>query len=344
MAQTNTTVRDYLALAVNYQLMRGLLSAAKRNFPYMNGTLPGQLMRNQDTWSVKWERLSNLAISTTALSEKTNVAFQMGRTPVTPTLSNLTATVQKYGQFINVSEDVDLTKINATTARLVDVLGEAAGASANALQRNLYDAETTYRRSGAVASTSLIVTALSDNDVKYVVQALRNQSAMKFFPMTTGSTNIGTLPILDSYFGVVHSHLVETVRGLTGFVDVTKYAGQVRTLVGEIGHAHEVRWCYSEIAPVDSGAGVTSVNGMHGAGTSQNDVFSTFIWGRESAGTVGFNMNWPDGIYTGGDEAPSPVELVTKAVGSAGAEHGYAEIRGPENSQAARRLQSGAEP
>lgn len=319
MAQTNWTTTEYATLAVNNQLMRGLLETAKRHFPYMNGTVPGQLERNQDTFTVKWERLNNLAIDTTALAEKSLVSFQMGRTPAAPTLSNLTAVVQKYGQFINVSENIDLVKINARTMQLVDVLGEAAGASANALQRNIYDAQTTFRFSGGVASSDLIVTAISDNDVKYVVQSLRNASARKFFPVETGSVNIGTLPILDSYFGVCHSLQVESIRALTNFTSVEKYAGQVQPLVGEIGHAHEVRWCHSEIAPVNSGAGTTSAAGFHGASDILNDVFSVFVWGKESAGTVGLAKEWPNGIYRGGDDAPSPVELVTKAVGSAGA-------------------------
>ncbi|MGH9427648.1 MAG: hypothetical protein ACRD2L_15260, partial [Terriglobia bacterium] len=46
---------------VNFVLMRGLLSAARKRLPYFNGTLPGSLEKSQGSASVKWRRINNLA-------------------------------------------------------------------------------------------------------------------------------------------------------------------------------------------------------------------------------------------------------------------------------------------
>ena len=80
MATVVTTNATYLTQPVNYVLMKGLLQAARKKLPYFNGTLPGDLIKNGGSSSVKWERINNLAATTTALGEVVgNSAFLFGR-------------------------------------------------------------------------------------------------------------------------------------------------------------------------------------------------------------------------------------------------------------------------
>lgn len=317
---TLSTLATHVTAPVNVVLMRGLLSAAKRTFPYLNGTMPGSLEENQGSTTVKWRRIENLSLATTALGEQVgNTSWQMGRTAATPTVTDLTVAIAKYGNFINFSEELDLFNVNSRAAQLMDTLGENAGATLNALMRDIHDGNTTnLRRASGVATTSAIVSSISLNDIRYTVNQLARQSGMKFFPMATGSQNVDTSTVRASYFGICHPDVEEDVRQLSGFIGVEQYGGYTQTFVGEFGAVGGVRWAASEIAPVSSGSGVTSVNGKRGGGTSSNDVYSTFVYGREAVGSVGLGEEHTEEIYMGGDSIPS-VSLIRKALGSAGA-------------------------
>ncbi len=96
MAVLVSSTLSNVPLGVNYQMMRGLLSAARRKLPFYNGTLPGELMKNGSTASVKWERIENLAAATSTLAEITGgTAAFFGRSSVLPTISTVTATIAK---------------------------------------------------------------------------------------------------------------------------------------------------------------------------------------------------------------------------------------------------------
>lgn len=107
MPATITTLTSNITAPVNFVLMKGLLSAARKRLPYFNGTLPGSLEKNQGSMSVKWRRIENLDPATTALGEVTGTAaFGMGRNAVQPTITDLTVAIAKYGNWILTSEEL----------------------------------------------------------------------------------------------------------------------------------------------------------------------------------------------------------------------------------------------
>lgn len=322
-----TSLTTHVTAPVNFVLMRGLLTQARKVLPYFNGTMPGALERYQGSASVKWRRFDDLAPTTTALGEITgNAAFGMGRTAVQPTVTDLTVAVAKYGNFINYSEELDLFNVNSRAAQLLDVLGRNAGESLNYLMANVFDGSTNVRYANGVAAATSIVSAISLNDIKYVVNQLNRQSAMKFFSMAGGSQNIGTSPVRASYFGICHPDVEEDIRNLTGFISVEQYGGYIGDVqVGEFGAVAGVRFSSTPIAPIATGGGTTSINGYRGATATTNDVYKTFIYGREAIGSVGLGEDHAEEIYLMGDRPPA-IELIRKAVGSAGAGDPFNEI------------------
>lgn len=323
---TVTTLSTHVTAPVNVVLMRGLLSAARRTFPYFNGTMPGRLEANQGSLTVKWRRIENLAPATTALGEVGTVAFGMGRTAATPTITDLTVAVTKHGNHMWLSEDVDLINVNSRAAQLMDTLGENAGHSLNILQRDVYDAITTDRIGSGVTSEGALAAAITANDIKYCVNQLNRQSAMKFFPMATGSQNITTSTVRQSYFGVVHPDVEENIRDINGFIGVEQYGGYTQTFMGEFGAVGGVRWACTEIAPINTGgATTTSTTGFRGASTVLKDIYTSFIYGREAVGSVGLGDEHTTQIYKGFDVIPAVVPI-TKSVGSAGAGDPYNEV------------------
>jgi len=319
MAALITNLVTNVTAPVNFYLMQGLLKAAKANMPYFNGSLPGELMENSGAYSVRYERIENLAASTTALGEPTgNATFFNGRDAVNPTVTRVDANMAKYGNVITLTEEVDLVQVNARAMRFMDTLGENAGRSLNILQQTaIRSGATSKRYAGGVASDAVAVTAIAAADIKYVVNQLNRNDAMLVHPLGDGSTNIGTSPIRSSYFGTCHPDVEEDIRLISGFIPVEQYAGYSSIFPGEFGAVNGVRWCVSTLADVETSAGTTSANGMRGAGTSTNDVYSCLIYGREAMGSVGLGETMTKEIYQGGDRI-SAVELISHAPGTSG--------------------------
>ena len=332
MATVVTTNATYLTQPVNYVLMKGLLQAARKKLPYFNGTLPGDLIKNGGSSSVKWERINNLAATTTALGEVVgNSAFLFGRQLVTPTYSYVVATAAKYGNAIQVTEEVDLFNVNTRSARLMDTLGANAGESLNTICKGEYDNATQIRycnnAAGGTTATSLVTSKMATTDLQYAVNTLNTQAAMPFTPMATGSRNIGTNPIRASYYGICHVDAEEDIRNMTGFVPVETYGGYTETMPFEFGHVNGIRWCSTQVATVNKSSGKKTATGYRGSSTILNDVYASYVYGKEAIGTVGLgNMHASNSYEMYNPKNPPAVEVIFKPVGSAGAGDPYNEV------------------
>lgn len=331
MAQTITATDVELTKPVNAVFEQTFLRRAQQHLPYFLGTKPGQINKQQGTSTIKWRRIEQESPTTTALAELTTTAsYMQGRDADTPTFTDVTATVAKYGQFYIVNEEVDLFNPNGTTDELVEVLGESAGRSLNQLQRNIAEDSTTQRYAANVASTGAVHAIVALNDLNRAINELTVQAARMFTPMTNGSTNIGTAPILPSYIGLVHPDVAHDIAGLTGFKSVETYAGQVALLPGEFGYysraGRGVRFIMSEDASKDANTGAAlSGADLNSTGGSVIDTYAIVIYGEDAMGSVGLGKRHTDGAYRAGENKGS-FELIFKPVGSGGTSDPFNEI------------------
>lgn len=320
MAATLTTLTSNVTAPVNFVLMKALLSAARKKLPFFNGTLPGELAKSQGSMSVKWRRIENLSPITTALGEPTGTAAAfLGRTAVQPTITDVTVAVAKYGNPIIVTEEVDLFNVNSKTIQLVDTLGANAGESLNLLMESAFSSGfTTVRYTGGSNDTG-VTGVITLNDIKYANNYLNRNSGMKFTAQGFGSQNYGTSPIRDSYLGICHVDVEEDIRAITGFIPVEQYGGYTETYPFEFGAVGGVRFCSTEIIPITTGIATTSTAGTRGSTDVLNDVYSTYIFGKEAVGSVGLgNMHATNSYEMYDPKKPPAVELINKAVGSGG--------------------------
>lgn len=324
MAAVISNTTSNIPLGVNYQLMKGLLTAARKKLPFFNGTLPGDLSKNGSTASVKWERLENLDPVTTAMSQLTgNGAAFFGRDAVQPTVSTVTAAIAKYGNAILLTEEIDLLQMNLRAARMVDTLGANAGESLNRLMEVVFSGTTNVRYSNGAAGGGTAVTnvtsAISVNDIKWATNYLNRQSALTFTTPGYGSQNIGTSPVRPSYYGICHPDVEEDIRALTGFIAVEQYGGYTETMPFEFGSVGGVRFCATEIIPIATSAGTTTATGLRGASAVLNDIYTTYIYGKEAIGSVGLgNMHASNSYEMFNPKRPNAVELINKPVGQVG--------------------------
>jgi len=325
MAITNKT---QIALPINYQLMRELLLTAKTRCPFYAGTNPGVLEKNAGTASVKWERIENLTAVTTPLTELTGSLTFPTRTSVQASITPITADMLKYGNFIELTEDLELQTVNARASKFMSMIGENAGASYNAIMEAVFDgcsaAQTRY--GNGVASAATTITVMAANDIKYAHNLINRQGGMKFYPDAGGSTNIGTTPVRSSYMGICHVDVSEDIRAISGFQSVETYGGYVQTFPDEIGAVGGVRWCETELSTlVTADEGTSSVAGMRGTDDTHNDIYDSYIFGMDAVGSVGLGEQHTKEIYMSGDRIPA-VEVIHHEIGSSGVADALNEI------------------
>lgn len=315
---------------INNVYMRGLLSAARKTLPFFNGTLPGTLEKTGGSATVKWRRIENLAAATTALSEVSagsTLAFGVGRNSVTPTITNITKAVAKYGNAIILTEEVDLFNINSGTMDLMETLGANAGESLNSVARVEFDNATNIRYATAAANKSAVVAEMKATDIRWAVNKLERNSAMKQHSQATGSTNINTTTVRASFHGICHPDVADDIRQLTNFLGVEQYGGYTETMVGEFGAIAGVRWVMSEIAPIETGAGTTSTsNVFRGTSVDTNDVYTSYIYGKEAIGTIGLGASYSDGVNKMYEKKEQAVMIIHKKPGTSGVADMFDEV------------------
>lgn len=323
MAITTTSV---ITAPVNVVFQEVLLRNAKANCPYFEGTVPAEIAEHRGTFTAKWRRIENMTPMTTPLSELTGAVAFPTRTGSSVTITDITSTVQKFGDFIFLNEEVDLINFNGQAQKLSEVLGIQAGRSLNRLQRDVAEdnftailagvATTATNISGAASASGFISNSL----IEHVGNLLERADAMKFRPQTTGSQNVGSTPIRTSFLGICHPDTTAHLRTLTGWNEVITYAGQTETWQGEVGHLRGVRFIETSEGGIDLTTGVAATSSATTAGRStatRFDVYQTVIYGKEAVGSLGLGEEHIKSVYQAGDRLPG-VMVISHGKGSAG--------------------------
>lgn len=302
---------------VDVVFQQTLLRNTKARALYFLGSTPGEISEHSGTFTVKWRRIENLTVATTPLAELTGSISLPTREGERPTVNDLTAIVQKYGNFILLNEEVDLKNFNGQTDKLVEILGINAGKSLNILQRDeLEDNSPIEFTSTATVAANVVATLATDaSELERVVNLLDRADANKFTPMTTGSPNTNTTPQRDAYWGLCHSDIEVQVRRITGFVPVEQYASQTVTSKGEFGSASGIRFISSSQGSINANAGGSTSTALRG--DTALDLYTTVIFGMDHHGSVGLGFQHIKEIYVAGDNLPG-VQMISHAKGSSG--------------------------
>lgn len=357
MALTISATDTELPKPLNAVFQQTYLRNAQVRAPYFAGCVPGELVKQRGSNVVMWRRIENLAAATSALSElQGTAAYMQGRSAAALSVTNVTATAAKYGNFVILNEEVDLFNFPGQFDKIMQVIGINAGQSLNVLQRNIGEDNVTLVYAGGAASDGVVSSAITLNSIKLVLNTLDKNSAITFAPMTTGSQNVGTVPILPAYWGLCHPDVAVDIAGLTGFTSVEKYAGQIATVMGEFGTlgvaGKAVRFISSEDAGVDAGSGASGAASAGLNGTSDNaDLYTTLIYGMDAIASVGLGTQYTDGVFRAGDDL-DPVDVIVKMPEGTGTSDPFNEIStvawkafhtgGVLNSNWARGIRSGA--
>jgi N4-gp56 family major capsid protein len=226
---------------------------------------------------IKFRKYSALAAATTPLTE--------GTTPGGSSLAvtDITATLAQYGDFITLSDVVDMVNQDAVVTEATDVLGDQAGLTIDQVRRDVLVAGTNVAYANAVAARVNVNVKLATTDLDKAIRYLKNQNAKFMREGMPASTGVGTGAIRKAYVAVCHPDTEFDLEALTGFRAVSDYPSQESLLEDEIGSYKNIRFVSSTNCKIFAGGGAagTTVYKNNGANF---DVYATLIFAADAYG------------------------------------------------------------
>ena len=256
MATTQTTGLITQELQTYYD--KKLLSRLIPNFVYASFGQKRSIPKGNGK-TVDFRKFNSLSAATTALTEGTTPAGN------SISVSNLTATVSQYGDFVQVSDFLDLVAIDPVIDEMANVFGEQCSDTMDQVVRDVLVAGTVVQY--AAGRASRVTVAAGDNfsvtELRKAIRTLRTNNAK---PMSDGY-----------YVAIIHPRTLYDLQGDSAWVNAHVYTdiGIKDLYKGEAGMMYGVRFIVSSNAKVFTGAGAASI-----------DVYGTVILGQEAYGLI----------------------------------------------------------
>jgi N4-gp56 family major capsid protein len=169
----------------------------------------------------------------------------------------------------------------------VELLGQQRGETFDQLYRDLYAGATNivYVNGTTTATVTEIVDA---NDLDRALRLLRNNKAKSFSPMIMASQNVGTGPVMPSYWGLCHEDVAFDLRNTRDFLLAAEYAKSSGAIAGEFGASKNgIRFLSSPNGYKLAGAtGVTAAATDIKNTASFADIYSIFVVGQQAVAGV----------------------------------------------------------
>ena len=268
------TTRTQIPAEVNNFYDRTLLERAMPLMLHTRWAQVRDLPKNAGTKVIKFRRYGNLTAATTPLQE--------GVTPAGSQLSvtDITATVAQYGDYITVTDVVTYESEDAVLMEAAEIMGDQNGDTIDQLCRDIMNAGTGAIYSGSgntqtsdVAAGDVITLANLDS----AIATLKANNAKKITRQINASTGYATSPIKAAFISIIHPVIAVKVRTLavaaSMWTPVEKYASQSGVMEGEIGSYDDIRFVETNNAKVKLLAGTGTI-----------DVYCTLVFGANAYG------------------------------------------------------------
>ena len=208
--------------------------------------------------TVTWTRRSPKALATTPLTEGVN-----------PTESQIvsnkvTATLAGYGNWEKISSLFYKTGIDSGAKESIEVMGQNASETIDALVRNeLHTGATTQFAAGRANLSAMTADdVLTLAEIRKVVRSLKKNNALTYS---------------DGFFlGKIGPDTSYNLMADAAWLDAQKYTARKELYRGEVGSIHKVRFLEAS----------SNQKTEMGGASNLVDVYSNFIHGKEAFGTV----------------------------------------------------------
>ncbi len=266
------------------------LERAKAELRHDFGATSKRASMNQGK-SIIFNRLTPLALVTAALTEATNPA------EVAMTTTQVTATLAEYGTYTTIGSLFKMTSIDEDLKEHVEVHGQNAGESIDALLRNELSAFGTRQlvaTTSAVSSTSGIHTSdvITGLEIRKAVRTLKIHKAPRF---------AGAM-----YRGIIGPQVAMDLFGASEWLDAHRYTTSDAIERGVIGKLHGVEFVETNQPTVNLSGGFSTST------TDVANVYTTYVFGRGGYAMVSLDSFSAPKIFVknpGTGDTSNPLDL-----------------------------------
>jgi N4-gp56 family major capsid protein len=234
----------------------------------------------KSTKVAKFRRYEALSLALTALVE--------GVTPsgTKPTITDYTATLSEYGDFIPYSGFMLDTHEDPILQEYGSLCVQQAAETIETLRWNVIKAGTQVGYTNGGITT--VNTPIGLNAQRTATAAMLRQRAKMITEVVSSSAAFRTEPVSPGFVALMHTDVSNDVRNMQGFIEAKQYQGQTKLYPGEIGAVEDVRYCRSVLYTPFAGS-----NGVYGGAstTMRNtggyaDVYSVLYISADAYGIV----------------------------------------------------------
>ncbi|MBP3921377.1 MAG: N4-gp56 family major capsid protein [Ruminiclostridium sp.] len=187
--------------------------------------------------TIEFRKYSPLQKATTPLVE--------GVTPAGNSLSvtNVTATVNQYGDYIKISDMLELTAIDNNVVQSTKLLGSQSGRTLDTITREILNAGTNVIYAAKGDGTEVLSRENLDNTCALTVDTIFKASAQLEGMNADGIDG-------ENYVAIIHPYAAYDLMRCPEWIDVHKYAEPESIFKGEIGAIGNVRFVKSTEAKI----------------------------------------------------------------------------------------------
>jgi len=259
------TSRSTITAEVNNFYDRTLLIRAVPNFVHNRFAQVRDIPRMGGTNVIKFRRYGSLTANTTPLVD--------GVTPDGTSLSitDVTATVLQYGDYVTLTDKLQMETYDPILTETAEILGEQAGDVLDQLCRAVLAAGASNQYASTATSTATISSGMkfTRDEAKEAVRTLKNNNAKPVTSMINPGTGYNTVPMNAAFIGIVHPFTTYDLDNATGWIPVEKYANKSDVMPDEVGSLAGVRF-------------IETSNAYTVAGTLVTTVYGTLIFGKNA--------------------------------------------------------------
>ena len=182
-------------------------------------------------------------------------------------VSTITSTVDQYGDYIEISDVLELTAIDRNLEQATKLLGSQAGRTLDTVTREVITAGTNVMYAPKADGTEILTRATVGSDCTLTVDTI--------FKAAAKLRSMNAVPIDDCYVAIIHPNVACDLMLSDKWIDVHKYATPENIYRGEIGKLGGVRFVESTEAKI---YGPVGANGA--------SVYSTMVIAANAYGVT----------------------------------------------------------
>lgn len=224
---------------------------------------------------IKFRRYGQLPPAATPLVE--------GVTPSGSTLAttDIIATLRQYGDYITLTDMIQMTNQDPVVTEAAEVLGDQAGTTIDQARRDVLVTGTNVAYAGLVASRNLVAAKITGADLERAIRFLKGQNTRFMREGLSASDKVGTGAVRKAFIAVVHPDVEFDLESIPGYRSVTDYGSMDGVMEDEIGAYKNIRFVSTTNAKIFPGAGAAGTTVLKNNGANY-DVYATLIFGADA--------------------------------------------------------------